>query len=130
MARRFTAEELKVRGLTQGARKEDQPPTARCHKPIKEESKKKSELIVPQDIKPELRDPKEAHSGTPGTVMTEYLESEEYQADDYTDYNDDLDYQLETTNHSPSLTKGLIMIYFTPSRRFINCIILHELLFI
>ena len=111
------AEELKVRGLTQDARKEDKPPTAGCHKPIK--SNKKSELNVPQDIKAELRYPQEARSGT---VMTEYLESEDYQADDYTDYNDDLDYQLETTNHSPSLTKGMIMVYSTPSRRFINCI--------
>ena len=100
------AEELKVRGLTQEARKEDQ--TAGKNKSIKEESIKKSELNVPQAIKPEPRDPQEATSGS--TVMTEYLESEEYQADDYTDYNDDLDYQLETTDHSPSLTRGMMVI--------------------
>ena len=101
------AEELKVRGLTQEARKEDQ--TAGKNKLIKEESIKKSELNVPQAIKPEPRDPQDANSGT---VMTEYLESEEYQADDYTDYNDDLDYQLETTDHSPSLTKGNLVYFF------------------
>ena len=102
------AEELKVRGLTQEARKGDEPPTSGSNRPIKEESFKKSELNVPQAIKPEPRDAQEATSGS--TVMTEYLEAEEYQADDYTDYNDDLDYQLETTDHhSPSLTKGMMI---------------------
>ena len=106
------AEELKVRGLTQDARKEDQHITTGCQRSIKEESLKKSELNVPQAVKPEPRDPQETNSGR---VMTEYLESEEYQADDYTDYNDDLDYQLETTNHSPSLTKGIDKEWYAPS---------------
>ena len=104
------AEELKVRGLTQEARKGDQPPppASGSNRPIKEESIKKSEVHVPQVIKPEPRDAQEAGSGD--TIMTEYLESEEYQADDYTDYNDDLDYQLEATDHSASLAKGMMEI--------------------
>ena len=106
------AEELKVRGLTQEARKEDQTPTTAGigTRPIKEESINKPQLHVPQAIKPEPRDAGEA---TSGTVMTEYLESEEYQAEDYTDYTDDLDYQLETrdhSDHSASLSKGRLTV--------------------
>ena len=85
------AEELQVRGLTQDVTNKKETTKKDRNQQIPNQTPKVITENVP--IKPEPKEPPaEAEK-----ALTDYIGSEEYEEDDYTDYDTDhLDYQLQT----------------------------------